>query len=216
MFSSVRARLTLAATFVVAACLAAAGGCVSKPTQAEQSESAAKPPRPAAPGATPSSASDPSAVSESSTVGAPAASRPATTSDERRAMIDRRLSDSLGTFDAHLRSEQQKIARERDARQSSVVTVAAADSKASTSPGLNRSRSNGNRESGDLRSEKAPGPGAAADAGNGAVANEVPDGSDDDVVARRLRKAAEQETDPELKDKLWKEYVEYKKNTQAK
>jgi hypothetical protein len=29
-----------------------------------------------------------------------------------------------------------------------------------------------------------------------------------------LRKAAEQETDPELKDKLWTEYVEYKKNAQ--
>jgi hypothetical protein len=31
-------------------------------------------------------------------------------------------------------------------------------------------------------------------------------------VARRLRKAAEQETDPELKEKLWKEYINYKKN----
>ena len=33
---------------------------------------------------------------------------------------------------------------------------------------------------------------------------------------RRIRKAAERETDPELKDKLWKEYVEYKKNTQVR
>jgi hypothetical protein len=48
------------------------------------------------------------------------------------------------------------------------------------------------------------------------VATEIPDGSDDDVIARRLRKAAEQETDPELKDRLWKEYVEYKKNTPGK
>jgi hypothetical protein len=31
-----------------------------------------------------------------------------------------------------------------------------------------------------------------------------------------LRKAAEQETDPELKEKLWKEYTEYKKNAQGK
>ena len=37
-----------------------------------------------------------------------------------------------------------------------------------------------------------------------------------DIVARRLRKAAEQETDPELKEKLWKEYIEYKKNGQGK
>jgi len=37
---------------------------------------------------------------------------------------------------------------------------------------------------------------------------------DDDIVARQLREAAESETDPELKEKLWKEYEEYKKNTQ--
>jgi hypothetical protein len=37
---------------------------------------------------------------------------------------------------------------------------------------------------------------------------------DDDIVARQLREAAENETDPELKEKLWKEYEEYKRNTQ--
>ncbi len=45
---------------------------------------------------------------------------------------------------------------------------------------------------------------------------EIPDGSDDDVVARRLRQAAEQETDPELKEKLWQEYIDYKRNAQGK
>jgi hypothetical protein len=33
---------------------------------------------------------------------------------------------------------------------------------------------------------------------------------DDDIVARQLREAAENETDPELKEKLWKEYEDYK------
>ena len=41
----------------------------------------------------------------------------------------------------------------------------------------------------------------------------VPDGSDDDVVARQLREAAEKETDPELRSKLWEEYKNYKKGT---
>ena len=44
----------------------------------------------------------------------------------------------------------------------------------------------------------------------------IPDGRDDDVIARQIREAAEKETDPELRDKLWKEYIEYKKNTQGK
>jgi hypothetical protein len=35
-------------------------------------------------------------------------------------------------------------------------------------------------------------------------------GSDNDIVARRLRKAAEEETDPELRAKLWKEYRDYR------
>ena len=37
---------------------------------------------------------------------------------------------------------------------------------------------------------------------------------DDDIVARQLREAAENETDPELKEKLWKEYEDYRRNTQ--
>jgi len=42
-----------------------------------------------------------------------------------------------------------------------------------------------------------------------------PSGSeqDDDIVARQLREAAEKETDPELKKKLWKEYEDYKKSS---
>ena len=34
---------------------------------------------------------------------------------------------------------------------------------------------------------------------------------DDDIVARQLREAAENETDPVLKEKLWKEYEDYKR-----
>ena len=36
------------------------------------------------------------------------------------------------------------------------------------------------------------------------------DPKDDDIVARQLREAAEGETDPELRKKLWKEYEQYK------
>jgi len=39
---------------------------------------------------------------------------------------------------------------------------------------------------------------------------DVGDGNDDDIVARQIRKAAEAETDPELKKKLWDEYRKYK------
>ena len=40
-----------------------------------------------------------------------------------------------------------------------------------------------------------------------------PSGHDDDIVARQIREAAEKETDPVLKEKLWKEYENYKKGS---
>ena len=49
--------------------------------------------------------------------------------------------------------------------------------------------------------------------GSGGQPEDIPDGSDDDVVARQLREAAEKETDPELKKKLWEEYRKYKQGT---
>jgi hypothetical protein len=56
--------------------------------------------------------------------------------------------------------------------------------------------------------------GTVSGGGSGAPDRD-PFGDDDDIVARRLRRAAEQETDPELKEKLWKEYIEYKKNSKG-
>lgn len=47
----------------------------------------------------------------------------------------------------------------------------------------------------------------------GGVPRDIPSGDDDDVVARQLREAAEKETSPELKEKLWEEYRRYKQGT---
>jgi hypothetical protein len=51
--------------------------------------------------------------------------------------------------------------------------------------------------------------------GGGASAKPIPNGSNDDIIARRLRRAAENETDPELREKLWDEYRDYKENTKG-
>jgi hypothetical protein len=42
------------------------------------------------------------------------------------------------------------------------------------------------------------------------VPNDIPDGQDDDIVARQLREAATSEADTELREKLWDEYRRYK------
>lgn len=160
---------------------------------------------------------------------------PGQTSDERRAAIDKQLSDSLGSFDAELRGEQQHVAQERDTRRAKAGTATSdgqtsdkggdsSGSAATEVPGGDSDRPNGTHRrgdaskrrdsSGDLKSEKASKK-PDDNAGNGATAREIPDGSDDDVVARRLRQAAEQETDPELKEKLWQEYIDYKRNAKG-
>jgi hypothetical protein len=41
----------------------------------------------------------------------------------------------------------------------------------------------------------------------------VGDGGDDDIIARNLREAAMEESDPELREKLWEEYRDYKRGT---
>ena len=38
----------------------------------------------------------------------------------------------------------------------------------------------------------------------------IPDGNNDDVVARQLREAAMREPDPEVRERLWNEYRKYK------
>lgn len=161
---------------------------------------------------------------------------PGQTSDERRAAIDQHLNDSLGSFDAQLRTEQQRTAQERDTRRAEQAAGTAAPegqgtdkngdasgTAATETPDTDRPGGAGRRpsagkprdHSGDLKSEKASKK-PDDNAGNGASVQAIPDGSDDDVVARRLRQAAERETDPELKAKLWQEYIDYKRNAQGR
>ena len=66
-------------------------------------------------------------------------------------------------------------------------------------------------DSGEGAGLSAPGSGAGQSAGSSSDGGKVElDYRDDDVVARQLREAAEKETDPELKKKLWEEYRKYK------
>ena len=58
------------------------------------------------------------------------------------------------------------------------------------------------------------GGGAKGGGGPRDAPSDIPDGRDDDIVARQLREAAMKETDPELRERLWEEYRKYKQSTQ--
>ena len=63
---------------------------------------------------------------------------------------------------------------------------------------------------GQVQASAGDASGDGRQAGKIATPPDIPDGKDDDIVARQLREAAENEQDPELRAKLWEEYRKYK------
>lgn len=53
--------------------------------------------------------------------------------------------------------------------------------------------------------------GGGGGSGPKSIPADIPDGADDDIVARQIREAAMKETDPELRAALWEEYRRYKR-----
>ena len=51
---------------------------------------------------------------------------------------------------------------------------------------------------------------SSAAVGNGKIPEDIPSADNDDAIAAQIRKAAELETDPEIREKLWDEYRKYK------
>jgi len=157
---------------------------------------------------------------------------------DRLTALDRELDDSLAAFDELLLNELELI-REKSADKMRDFALEAADAadaakrlkekgearEASGASGTSDEAEQGGADrydgagqkkdsskgtSGYGRKEKRPGKkgGAATD-----TRKRDADAQDDDIVARQLREAAEKETDPEIKEKLWKKYEEYKNST---
>ena len=80
-----------------------------------------------------------------------------------------------------------------------------------------QSQGSGTEESGNSAEGGVTGGNATGDSMEGKVARsesgvpaDIPDGRDDDIVARQIREAAMKEKDPVLREKLWDEYRKYK------
>jgi hypothetical protein len=97
-------------------------------------------------------------------------------------------------------------------------TVAMAGATAATSPAAPQSSISSGATPSPARSTliRKSSLSAHGGSGNGATAQKISPGSDNDIVARRLRKAAEQETDPAVRAKLWKEYANYRQGMSVK
>jgi hypothetical protein len=204
---------------LVACATSAGGGEPGRGTVAESGQSGASGPDSAGagqPDGEPDAGSGGSGSSAGQRTGGASTDVPARTTAERRADLDDKLDASLDRFDETLRGEQQRTAAERDAKSGARADGAVVDATSSGEGAEDNMRRN---RAGDLQSTGLPDSGQAesgqVQGGSGADAKEIPSGVDDDIIARRLRRAAENETDPELKEKLWDEYRDYKENTQG-
>jgi len=128
----------------------------------------------------------------------------AMTPEEERSEGDRRLDESLAEFDERLRRERERSAEASDDGSGS-------GSESSSHEGATSGESD-NRDAG------APAGGRTTDesrARSGDPPN-LPDGSDDDIVAQQLRELAENEQDPEKRAIYWQDYLDYKSGNRSK
>lgn len=148
--------------------------------------------------------------------------------------LDRELSASLAEFDDMLLEELQLIREQSSPKIDALAQAAAEAAERLRERGIDIDASHSETQSGSEESRQQTASGAASEtpptetasgkpatpedrAGEGVEGDRKKqtgryDGSDDDIVARQLREAAEQETDPVLKKKLWQEYEAYKRS----
>jgi hypothetical protein len=143
------------------------------------------------------------------------------TLDEQIAVLDAELFSGLGEFDEMLLREQERIRATAPVSASAgggggggggagdADLAEATEGTAGPEGGFGTTAGGG----GDDSDGAGAGRGARQQSDRQGVPPDIPDGSDDDVVARQLREAAEKESDPELKKKLWEEYRKYKQGT---
>lgn len=158
------------------------------------------------------------------------------TAEDKRAQIDRRFDETFAVFDERMRKEQETISQERASRGGGSGpaggVAGAAESGygqsgegeegegmagedpygAEGSPG-SRGESAGQRSGEQGGGGGVGGGGPLGGSGPNTVPADIPDGRNDDIIARQLREAAMKETDPELRERLWEEYRQYKQST---
>lgn len=133
--------------------------------------------------------------------------------DDTTAGADQALAEALEGLDGEILAERA-VLRETEAasKRGDNASSPAQTSAADTNMGSNSTVASSSASTATQgRVNTPPAPPTPPKRGDSAAATNLPDAKDDDIIARQLREAAMQETDPELKEKLWDEYRRYKK-----
>lgn len=134
------------------------------------------------------------------------------TTGERAAVLNGALNRGYEEFDGFILEERARAQAQANAERNAGIPGDAGGSDSGSAGGGGQS----------VIVSASPGgtpsaPQGAAGAGGGSGADQqtfpppedIPNGRDDDIVARQLREAAMSEPDPELREKLWDEYRKY-------
>jgi hypothetical protein len=143
------------------------------------------------------------------------------TGAEKTVDLDTELFNGLSEFDEMLLREQERIKAAAPhaagggggGGQGGDGTEGDSGSAGSAGSGGDGDDQRAGDSSGSATYGAGAGPGASQRQGDNGAPPGTPDGSDDDVVARQLREAAEKEPDPVLQKKIWEEYRKYKEGT---
>jgi hypothetical protein len=138
---------------------------------------------------------------------------------EQVAVLDAQLEQGTGEFDSMILEEQanqRQTARERGPTSAPETEQASGSAGGGTGYGGSQPYGEGTADAGGYST--GGGMGGASGGGGSMPKNtakypppaDIPDGDDDDVVARQLREAAMREPDPAVREKLWDEYRKYK------
>ena len=129
--------------------------------------------------------------------------------EEQVAVLDAELEGSIGDFDSMILDEQnaQRDAAREAGPAGAVQTASASDTgdEGEFGRGMRGPSSIGGGMGGPTS-----GAGIPQNTAKYPPPGDIPNGNDDDVVARQLREAAMREPDPEVRERLWNEYRKYK------
>ena len=138
--------------------------------------------------------------------------------------MDRQLQESLSTFDGKLLKERILVEDLQNIDAGGELSSGAIGGLGETGEEVSGTQDKAAEEVNPTISEsenlpeKAGGTPGKPERGAtrpGTVPPDIPDGRDDDIVARQIREAAMREDDPELRKKLWEEYRRYKQSSGA-
>jgi hypothetical protein len=141
------------------------------------------------------------------------------TREEKKALLEQQMGKLISDFDGLLLQHQEKLKWEQGVSQSNGSQDSGAFDKSGAKetagagvPADEVEKKPGSKD-GPIQRAAEPGSGPGVEK-QGEMPDfkkgDVWDSSDDDVIARQLREAAETETDPVLKKQLWEEYKKYK------